>query len=223
MKNKKTNSRRRNFFAASLAAMMLTLTCGTAYADSNVDVPVSVSETVELTDIGGYACYQRDGNYWTMLDGEECLVIDLSTLAGTLSEPASATSSITPPPYWNNNEFVYLSDYDGYSGEVDLSKGDFYSPVFEVSPELADCRIDFKTDHIKPNKYKIKIWTHHMAPVNEWVPYTTEHNFNLVARSMVLLTGSESKVSDAFGFKIYADSLGRDDFSYKVMPITVNL
>lgn len=53
----------------------------------------------------------------------------------------------------------------------------------------------------------------------EWVPYTTEHSFNLVARSMVLLTGTESKVSDAFGFKIFADSEGRDDFSYRVSPL----
>lgn len=52
---KKFNTK--NIFAAALAVTMMAIPCGTAYADSNVDTPVVISETAELTNIGGYACY----------------------------------------------------------------------------------------------------------------------------------------------------------------------
>lgn len=158
-----------------------------------------------------------------MLDGEEYLVIDLCSMALSADNTNSTYVSINTPPGWGNNTFVTLRDYQTYSGKVDLSKGDFYSPIFEIAPELADCRFDFSTNHIVNNKYYMRIWSHYKKPLDNWEPYYSEETFNLVIHTKVLLTGSSSSLIDAFGFEILSDSPGRDDFSYTVKPIVLNL
>ncbi len=218
MKNKKTNSRRKNFFAASLAAMMLTLTCGTAYADSNVDSPVAISETAELTDIGGYACYQKDGNFWTLIDGEECLVIDTRDWAfssDTSMATYSQNASVGTPTNWGNMTYVPLPDGTSYTDSVDLSKGNYYSPIYETTPSRDEFKFKFDTNHIINHTYTITFW-YHFESTNEWHPETVTLTFNGIPGFKIIYPGSLVKVIDSMCVEIDANSPGRDDFKYTI-------
>lgn len=69
-----------------------------------------------LTDVHGYMCYEREGEYWTMLDGEECMVIDLDQLIaeGEAEECtavlSTASGDIGCPNGWMNRSVVEINN-----------------------------------------------------------------------------------------------------------------
>ena len=217
MKNRKTFSHNRTFIASALAAMM-TLTCGTAYADSNVDTTVAISESAELTDIGGFACYQRDGNYWTMLDGEEYLVIDFRDILPT-NNFISTTNTQEPDSKslssWENKAYIPLSPETSYKTQIDLSNGDYYSPIFELSHfsnGTYNGYIQLSTNHIVNNSYDIEIYVRYQN-MTDWFMDGTRHlTFNIFGKTQAILIGGASFDVDCVGLKFLSSSTGRDDF-----------
>lgn len=229
MKNRKTFSHKRTFIAAALAAMMLTLTCGTAYADSNVDTSVAVSETAELTDIGGYACYERDGNYWTMIDGEEYFVVDTRealeavSSAETVSNAQTAAvtplaDTVTPPPGWNNSTFMWIYNEQTYTDKVDLSRGDYCSDILNMTPIMKDFKFTIKTNHIRNHNYDFQFYYHHSSPINKWDCESANITFNGIINFKVLIPGTASGIIDYVGIKVLSSSEGRRDFQYWFTP-----
>lgn len=213
MKRSITNS----IFGAVLASMM-TLTCGTAYADSNVDTTVAISESAELTDIGGFACYQRDGNYWTMLDGEECLVIDFQDMVPTNNSISTTSAQETDSKFlssWKNKAYIPLSPETSYKTQIDLSNGDYYSPIFELSHfpnHTYNGYIQLSTNHIVNHSYDIEIYVKYQN-LTDWFMDGTRHlTFNIVGKTQVIIIGGGGYDVDCVGLRFLSSSTGRDDF-----------
>lgn len=222
MKNRKKNFGKRSLFAATLAAMMLTLTCSTAYADSNADTSVPVSDAAYLTDIGGYACYQRDENYWTVIDGEEYLVVDTRAILAPSSKQAATyalRTSIDAPSGWGNSIHVNLPDGNSYTDSVDLSNGDYYSPIYEVTPKMNDYRFKFDTNHIVSHTYDLIFYYHFQSPVDEWHPEPVTLTFSCIPGYKIIMPGTMSGIIDGVGVKIKSSSPGRRDFKYTITPL----
>lgn len=209
MKRSITNS----IFGAVLASMM-TLTCGTAYADSNVDTTVAISESAELTDIGGFACYQRDGNYWTMLDGEECLVIDFQDMVPTNNSISTTSAQETDSKFlssWKNKAYIPLSPETSYKTQIDLSYGDYYSPIFELSKFMDNQYMELSTNHIVKNSYDIEIYMKYQN-MSEWLMKPVNITFNIFAKTHVIWVGLGSGYLDCVGMRFLSSSTGRNDF-----------
>lgn len=208
--------------AATMVATMVTIACGTAYADSNVDTSIAISETAELTDIGGYACYERDGNYWTVLDGEEYLVIDTRDVlakAGEWAGTNSVKASIGEPTGWKNNTHISLANGASYTDDVYITQGDYYSPIFEVTPNMTDFRFRFKTNHFLTYSYEITFWYHFQNPINEWHPETVTIKFNSLGNNKIISPGTMSGVIDGVGIEIDSANSSQKDFEYTFTPM----
>lgn len=83
----------------------------------------------ELTDIHGYMCYERDGEYWTVLDGVEYLVLDLDTFVPVESDvnPLERNFPMGKPSGWGNDETIELTySNPSYEDFCDLSGGKNY-------------------------------------------------------------------------------------------------
>ena len=213
---KKFNTK--NIFAAALAVTMMAIPCGTAYADSNVDTFVAISETAELTNIGGYACYERDGNFWTLIDGEEYLVIDTRDWAigsDTSMTTYSQNASVGAPTNWGNMTYVPLPDGTSYTDSVDLSKGNYYSPIYETTPSRDEFKFKFDTNHVLNHTYNMTFW-YHFESTDEWHPEPVTITFNGIPGFKIIHPGTLVNVIDAMGVEIDADSTGRNDFKYTI-------
>lgn len=204
--------------------MMLTLTCSTAYADSNDDTSAPVSDAAYLTDIGGYACYQRDGNYWTVIDGEEYLVIDTrpalkTTNAQNITVKAQNNSLPFPTGWGNDTYYGLLADGSSYTGDVNLSKGDYYSPIFEVNPEFNDFRFQISSNHFIGNyNYKFYFYYHHKSPINQWDPEYASVSFGWPINTKVLIPGTASGIIDGLGVNILKEGSSSINFKLTITP-----
>lgn len=208
--------------AATMATTMVAIACGTAYADSNVDTSIAISETAELTDIGGYACYERDGNYWTVLDGEEYLVIDTRDVLAKASELVGTNNvqaSIGEPTGWKNNTHISLPNGSSYTGNVYITQGDYYSPIFEVTPTMNDFRFKFDTDHILVYSYEMTFWYHFQSPLNQWHPETVKISFSGIPGYKIIMPGTMSGIIDGLGIEINSANSSQKDFKYTLTPM----
>lgn len=155
MKNKKTRSQRKSFFAAALAAMMLTLTCSTAYADAAGTTNEQIRETV---CIAGLDCWEEDGNYYSVVDGEVSLVIDLSDLSHLSKDVTVTDSSAAPLSVARGVRYdVDLSSGNTYEGQIDITNGDCSTPIFFRSSTCSYSKFKFKTKFVFDNTYNFTV------------------------------------------------------------------
>lgn len=184
------------------------------YADSNIGTSAAISNTSELTDIGGYACYQREGNYWTMIDGEECLVIDVQS-ATKINDDVSAdvkSSTSNYPSFWGNKTTVSLSTKLSYTDDIDLSRGDYYSPIFELPDTYGSYEgLEITTNHIVKHTYDILVVTQDPFTTSSWNVESTSITFDVFSRTRVIIVNKGFPVTKV-GIVFLASSSGRDDF-----------
>ena len=62
---------------SAVFALATAITATTSAYAADVSTMSDLNEVGETINIGGYECYERDGQYWTIDDGDECLVIDV--------------------------------------------------------------------------------------------------------------------------------------------------
>lgn len=107
--------------AAMLAAAAVASSFGvSAFAEK------ASQEQKELVQIGEYECWVEDGQYFTELDDEIYLVINLDELEWESEDIALYSDSDT----YNGTLPVDLSDGSHYEAYVDLRYGDFTTPTF---------------------------------------------------------------------------------------------
>lgn len=217
---KKFNAK--NIFVATFAASVMALSCTTAYAESSANTSAAISETTELTDIGGYACYQRDGNFWTVIDDEEYLVVDTRPVLDKIKNQYSINStnaSIGAPAGWKNVKYVSLLDGQSYTDNVDIKSGDYYSPIFKVTPKMNDFRFKFDTNHFLSYTYDMTFWYHFQSPLDEWDAECVTITFNGIPGYKIIMPGTMSGIIDGVGVEITSATSSQKNFKYTITPL----
>ena len=191
-----------------------------------------MAETVTepaMVDINGYSCYERDGEYWTILDGIEYLVVNLDdfTEVATENYPEAASlydvSSECPigrPPFgeWVYNGYVELTESNNYAyrDRCYLTYGDYYSPIFCFTPKHPNDTFTAKI-HAEASSfdtYHIKIWTHNTA--TGWMVNTNDRSFTLAIREYMLFTGTTTQLVDGLGFRFISEGVRQQQLYYTV-------
>lgn len=165
MANKKLIFCKRKFLATALAAIVaisISITASAMGVESTAEnsAQTSIGEVKETVWVGGYECWEENGNYYTMIDSEAVLVIDCTDtsklskcVSVTESSIGSSTAMYAGVRYEEN-----LSDGHEYAGRIDISNGDCSTPIFYVSRKSQYRHFLFKTGFVLPEKYSITVW-----------------------------------------------------------------
>lgn len=154
---------------------MSTTICGFA---TNVS-----EQTHETVNIAGYDCWVEGENYFSLVDGEVCLIIDLSN-ASTLSGEASIVNDNIASP--NGGEIrkydIDLSDGTEYEGQIDITNSDCTTPIFYISPNSPYHSLKFRTGFVFSNTYSVTVRADYCGPdgkpLLDWNPYEKVIRFN---------------------------------------------
>lgn len=200
-------------------------------ANASVMAETTEPQTVE---INGFSCYERDGEYWTVLDGEEFLVINLDNFTKPAAEDDSGINPCsgivdecpigTPPLLtdWIYNGCVELNGQNNYTYEdrCYLTYGDYYSPIYYFVPKISSAEYVAKiyTHDIFADTYEFNVWRHDTQTKN-WIPVITS-SFNILLHERMLLTGSLTQIVDGIAFKFLADGVFDKELYY---TITLNV
>lgn len=194
-----------------------------------------MAETAEpqTVDINGFSCYERDGQYWTVLDGVEYMIINLDDFTESVSEDAAGISPYsgivdecpigTPPLLtdWIYNGCVELNEQNNYTDEdrCYLTYGDYYSPIYYFQHKKPNLQFLAKIDAdvVFSEEYYIDIWIHR-NDTNKWEVAETNQSFifNFVLPPHVLLSGTTTQLVDGLGLKFLTSSPGNKELYYNV-------
>lgn len=177
--------------AAALAvSMMSTAPAFAEEADTSVEFVGTDGNTYTLTEtakLGDYDCWVMDGMYFTEIDGEICQVIDLSQLNWVdADEPISRETEVD------------LSDGSEYAGQINITDGDYTTPIFIGCTKDTDAdKISYciHADVFKSNLYMVDIYGYDVYD-QRW-KYTggdeqQRFNFSFVTPTKILFNGMSS-------------------------------
>lgn len=176
----------------------------------------------ELVDIHGFACYERDGQFYTMLDGDECLVIDLDKIcADVVKEGVSVQSTysgdyLDPPEGWTNNKLTLAIPGSMYTDTCDLTNGDYCSPIHQmVYHGDGNYKVSIKTNQWASNTYILNVWVH----LHEWIESDqVAVTFSVFGHSHTIITGSPGNEMDGYAlkFQLPEGSKAEKSFQYEL-------
>ncbi len=208
-------------FIAAAAALSMTMTVFAADADEETH-----EQTRETVNIAGYDCWEENGNYFAVVDGEVCLIVDLTDIS-MLSNEAAIVSEIVASP--NGGEIkkydIDLSDGREYEGQIDITNGDCTTPVFYLSPDCPYRRLKFRTGFVFPTTYSVTDRADYCGPDGKpllnWHPYEKTITFSLPAQCYYPIILAYQK-----GFGILTElefhkegSTGEPKFTYWMSPV----
>lgn len=202
---------------------------------ATTSVSAEAIEETQLTNINGYACYERDGQYWTMEDGEEYLVIDVDSLVLASTEAnafgnGSSTYSTQaidcpigkPDQYgtWIYTGWVDLRNTESYEDRCYLTYGDYYSPiyVFNLKPtegHLYESRFSLSTKVLLPNSYDVT-FSYHIQNSGWTVPATVNITFYAFSQLKAITTGSLGPLMDGIAIRFEDSSTGQKELYYTI-------
>lgn len=193
-----------------LTAVVMAVTVNLSTAAEAISEP-------ELTNIHGYMCYERDGEYWTMLDGVEYLVLDLDTFMPVESDEVVAKRiSKGKPAGWTNDRVVNLTaSKPSYEDFCDLSKGNYCSPVYEFDPTGALCSAEISTKVLLSQTYDVNIYTYQGAGLS-WISEKHTFTFNMFQPRHLLFTGTAGHIITGLALEFLSSSTGQKDLYYTI-------
>lgn len=157
----------------------------------------------KYVDINGYNCRLIDGEYVTVIDGEEYVVIEL----GNGNSDGISVCSFTPP--WDVAE-IDVSDGSEYKASVDLNLGD-HKAIYHTGTNSPELSAYIGTGYWIPQTYHIEIYTFDNGL--GWVKQVDKDETFGNGRKF-LLTGTGAYVFEKFAIKFSADSRGQKEFNY---------
>lgn len=192
-----------------IKAMLL----GAMIVGSTIAVPVSASSTDDndsftaLNDefiyINGYNCRLINGEYVTVVDGEEYVVIEL----GSGNSDGISVCSFTPP--WNGAE-IDVSDGTEYKASVNLNLGD-HRAIYHTGTSNPDLSAYIRTGFWNSQIYHFKIYS--FDQMLGWV-LQVDTNLALGNGRKYLLTGTGAYIFEKFAIQISAENSGQKQFNY---------
>lgn len=199
------------------AAVTAAASCISAMAEETAGV-YEVEDTVR---VGEYDCRVEDGEYYTEIDGETYLVIDLDDCEWTADEEFSRSAGSSE---WRNGPEVDISDGSKYKGTADISEGDDSTPIFiGYDPKTASPgKLDYAmyAGFIFGNLYKVQI--HVYDYINDNWTYTYKAlNFSFAGQTKILFSGSSNYTPSKICVTFLQDgSTGEKTIGYQVYIVT---
>ncbi len=171
--------------SAALSAAIFSVSSTVAFAQDNA----SQVSAQELIRVGDYDCYVENGQYFTELDGEKCLVINLDDYVSTDASTQRSSNS-TGDEWLDELQEVNLS----YSGTVDVSNGDFTTPVFLARQKENGYYSGFQisTGFWFSTSYTADLYYYNVySGINKWecIP-DLKLTFSLTSQSRVIFSGT---------------------------------
>lgn len=200
-----------------------TVVTASASAENITTLSNDFNEEVETINICGYECYEIDGNYWTIDNGDLCLVVNLDDFkecdANNNVAPTSLNdTSKDPTGDWQNPRFVECPH--GYEREdtADISKGNYDSPIFRVYPITGDnsYNVQYRLNCKVNKNVKMTIYAYHpngdMWTESDDVTRFPNHYY-------LIFTGSTLKTTRAIAIRFYKEgsdsSLSSFNYSFQ--------
>lgn len=172
-----------------LVALLLSLSAAlslttAAYAE---DVTETRRETVR---VGNFDCWVENGQYFTVYEGEVCLVINLNDVS-VQNAAAQETDDWVETIDWKKGKQVDISDGEKYEGNINITNGDDCTPIFLGKPsDGSDVSYEISTGFVLPNTYKLRFYCYD-SYLRDWYGYDTTVVFTQpFLTSRVLLSGT---------------------------------
>lgn len=114
----------------------------------------TVSHAEEIK-IGEHDCYIKGGEYFTIIDGREYMIINLDSNDNIITDTAlinelnAAAVSDYPNSSWGNKRLYDLAADGPYSERVNLNNGIYYSPSFITSVPCGNSIATITIDYIE--------------------------------------------------------------------------
>lgn len=167
---------------AAVAALSMTMP---AFAADVTEI--APEQTRETVNIAGLDCWEEDGNYFSVVDGEVSLIIDLTDIS-QLSACAAADNSDVALSSILDGEIVDLSDGKEYAGQIDITNGDCSTPVFFKGKNTGDNYFKFRTGYVFDTTYSMTVkldWSEEDGYLwNNWLKTDDiTYTFNLTHQS----------------------------------------
>lgn len=179
-------------FKRKIISILLALS--TTLSIANTAHAEDVIETKRTVKIGNYDCWSENGEYYTEINGEVGLVINLDELSSQSDTNQISLLSETMLDWEHGNVEFDLTDGKSYNGLITLKNNDDYTPIFRiVTEQSALSSLMFYTKFVLPNKYKITILTYN-ANTSEWnyaEPKTV--TLSLAVRYFLIVSGTETR------------------------------
>lgn len=196
----------------------------------NLSVAAEAMTEPELTDIHGYMCYERDGQYWTLLDGEEYMVIDLDNYMTSGTEGSFIDNEASLYSIQSNDSPIGLPTADWYDcGYIDMRQIHSYTDGCYISSGNQDSKIYYyptkngnasyvatiSTKQVLNNTYYTYVYLHNSDSV-DWTPISTTITFNVLQPVHMLYTSSLTQNIDGFAIRFLKTSPGEKTFYYTI-------
>lgn len=205
---------KRKIMASILAVSTMLSATATVHAEDT-------TEARETVRIGQYDCWVENGEYYTELDGEVGLVIDVDTfLAKPDSEVTTLSSEITWD-YLEANAIIDIRDGREYQGVITLNKYDDYTPIFLI--ETGDngfASVKLSTKFSTYNRYKLTINLYNKV-VGKWnYPIDRKATFGPGMNFILLVSGTETtNISKCCVYFHKDESTGQSVFNYWIQGL----
>lgn len=144
----------------------------------------------ETVRVGNFDCWIENGEYYTELDGEIGLVIDIADLS---KKSVDDTMSLANGEIWQiANPEVDLTDDKEYRDLINLSERDCFTPIFKIDTgEAGFASFQFSTKFILPNTYGLTVHTYHVKS-SEWTSYSRKVIFSFAVSYVLFVDGTET-------------------------------
>lgn len=193
-----------------LSAIIIMATVIGLTSSVSAEKTLSTTETVR---VGNYDCLEKNGQYFTEINGESYLVINLDELEWK-QEGVSRASSVG----WLNGQEVDISDGSKYNGTVNMSNGDYSTPIFiGYNPNTvtsSKLSYNISTSFVGSNSYTVDVHVYeHLSKT--WNTSTVTINFGLLSQKKVLFTGQSNVAPTKMCLTFDKDkSTGKESFDY---------
>lgn len=172
-----------------------------------------ISTTADTVRVGNYDCLEKNGQYFTEINGELYMVINLDELEWK-QEGISRASSVG----WLNGQEVDISDGDKYNGTVNMKNGDYSTPIFiGYDPDTvtsSKLSYNISASLASSNSYTVDVHVYEYLS-RRWNTSTVTINFGLFTQRKVLFTGQSNVAPTKMCLTFDKDnSTGKETFDY---------
>ena len=180
----------------------------------SLSVSAEVNSTASNTIIyNGYECYKRGEQYYTLIDGEEYLVL-VATEENKVTDPnliAELENSITR----SLNDTIYLSDGTVYESRVDLTPGGYQSPTFMYDvPYDAASSLTLEVDVFFSTTIA-GVFYHYNGINDSWHETPFSFNFSVIYDKRGIANSTEFEQTNYCRIRFYKEGTSVDQFDYK--------
>ncbi|MGN0680379.1 MAG: hypothetical protein ACI4JS_11990 [Oscillospiraceae bacterium] len=208
----------KRFFSATIViftAMTMAFSAGGASAET-VD---NIEDSSYM--LAGHYCYEHDGNYWTNIDGESYLVVNLDEISDNQLNTVSSISGYSVQNYpfasWGNKTQKPVPHGSSYNGSANVTENNDFTPVFKVYPVAAGYGADYRLtlDVKSGSSMNINVFTR--TSDAGWSNELKYVKFGLFTKTLKVFLGSNYLMTDAIAFEFMHDSAlsGITTFEYE--------